>query len=404
MRLLLLSVTLLYSHIIVHGKSKDGWLVLNNGDTLRGQITEQNWSINPSSIEFSVETGKSSIYTTDDLLSFGLANGSRYIKRKTDIDKSEHRSDQVAKKGIKDIVIQTEQVFLKVLIDGHYDLLLLKDKNGKSHFFIESTDYKLKELIVRKIWSSELNQVIVQNLYTAELTNLAMGCDGLSNNTNKIIYKTKELVAFVKKINACKGFGIEYESEVGETIVSISVVGGASSSKIKFESSTISNNLTNGNYPVSVNGYGGLKVNLTFPQNNKRWSLFAETAYKAINTTSKFDYELRVNYLKISMGPQFTFQSTKSKIFLSGALFIGVPLSHKIDGLSSTVVYKTGTKTIDGFRKLEQGVFIGIGSNVTKKIKTEVRFESSSGVSAYLAISSPVKSAYVLLSYQLSNK
>ncbi len=57
---------------------KNGWVVLNNGDTLKGQINYRQWNANPTQIEF--KANKTVTYTVNDLKAFTVSGEDNYQK------------------------------------------------------------------------------------------------------------------------------------------------------------------------------------------------------------------------------------------------------------------------------------------------------------------------------------
>ncbi len=58
---------------------KDGYVILNSGDTLRGQIQEATWSLNPESVIFQT-AGNNREYRVAELKGFGIGNEVTYVR------------------------------------------------------------------------------------------------------------------------------------------------------------------------------------------------------------------------------------------------------------------------------------------------------------------------------------
>ena len=61
---------------IAQGSLQDGWVQLNNGDTLYGKILEKDWNLSPSHIDFYHPDPTK--YGIEDLQSFGITGGDIY--------------------------------------------------------------------------------------------------------------------------------------------------------------------------------------------------------------------------------------------------------------------------------------------------------------------------------------
>jgi hypothetical protein len=408
----LLGCTLISYLTLGQTTDANDFVVLVNGDTIKGKIAGTAWNINPESITFTHQ-GIKSTYTPQTIRQFRTASGAYYVSKIVEIDKTEHRTTAIARASITTVQVETAAVFLEVLLEGHFDLYALR-KNGKNHYFLKSHDGHTSELIQRKLWSNELKQVVTQSLYRDVLASYASSCAKLAGKASKLYFNSTSLVKFVKDLNGCSGQPNTYELKIEKISLAVSLGAGASASKIKFVRGPQSTNYnlvgaTKGTYPMSIDPFASLKVNVIVPKTQKRWSGFVDFAYKSINTTSTANNDLKVYYFKLSVGPQYTWQSSRLKPFVSLGVFQGFPLYYYIENLEesknaqgTTVTQGTllDKKGVGSFRGVEQGYFFTTGLHVAKRVGAEIRLERSNGVSVWPGITSPVVSAYVLFTYQ----
>lgn len=113
---------------------ENGYVVLTNGDTLRGAINNRDWKTNPKSIEFRSASGDLFNYTPAEITRFYLEKSNENFRAVSMIiDKSPTEADHVTEES--HLLSAQETLFLRVLVNG--PIALLHSFDFKDHFYFE---------------------------------------------------------------------------------------------------------------------------------------------------------------------------------------------------------------------------------------------------------------------------
>jgi hypothetical protein len=184
---------------------KDGYVVLKNGDTLRGEIDYRNWEVNPLKIQFQ-RSGTVTNYTPSDLRSFEITDADVYVSKIVTKDmRPVYISAISAGFNIEvsdSIVIDT--VFLRRLVNGaHFWLYQLIDR--KEHYYIQqAANDKIEELVYRSNIDERTGNLAVQNQYKNQLAAFSAGnnfTDVVLGKISKSHYAETDLVQIVRLLN-----------------------------------------------------------------------------------------------------------------------------------------------------------------------------------------------------------
>jgi hypothetical protein len=111
-----------------------GYVIHSSGDTAQGYIKISVWARNPQIIYF-----KKSLkdpfkkYGPQDIRGF-YVNRRKYISAEVDIENSEHITSKLQSGA--DFMLRRVHAFLLTLVQGAKSLYLLKDEEGKEHYYI----------------------------------------------------------------------------------------------------------------------------------------------------------------------------------------------------------------------------------------------------------------------------
>lgn len=112
---------------------RQGYLLLLNGDTIYGQIDNQNYYNNSVECLFKKNNTDSIIrYIPTQLKGYRFKDGKYYISMKIPANNS------------------FENVFLEYLVNGQLNVFFRQDQNGSNHYFISKDTLQIRELINSK--------------------------------------------------------------------------------------------------------------------------------------------------------------------------------------------------------------------------------------------------------------
>lgn len=124
---------------------KDGWVELNNGDTLSGKIDEKEWNINPTKIIFVKTSGQT--YSINELKSFGLNGGDVYRRYVVSRHLVPYREGAVFPED--DQQVDSVTAWLKIIVQGELSLAALY-QTERPYFYVIGKDDSIIELIAGK--------------------------------------------------------------------------------------------------------------------------------------------------------------------------------------------------------------------------------------------------------------
>lgn len=211
-----LTATLLLSFIFITSFSQKniqpGYIVLPSKDTVRGSIDYRNWEKNPTQIRFSPSTSESRTYTISDIEAFGVTGMDYYRKVIVKVDDNPIRIQDVS--TYHDDLVQEQTVFLRILVEGSA-FTLYELENFKTHYFIAKAGGPVEELSYRLIKQENTNNVITYNDFRVQLKKLISTNGNVSYDQSlaidKLNYKEKDLVKFVKQMNGSSSDKISFD-------------------------------------------------------------------------------------------------------------------------------------------------------------------------------------------------
>ncbi|GAB3501596.1 hypothetical protein [Emticicia fontis] len=182
-----------------------GYIILKNQtDTLKGLIDDQDWTVNPTSINFMDFNNREQSYSINKLSSFGVTDKESYLIGKTDLDITPFETNKLIKDRNQIIAKDTLQAFL-VLLKADYSLLYLKDATDKEHFFYKDGQ-KIIELTNHKFLQQRGDKLFEFNnkLYQKQLEMLFNLC-GKKISTNNLTYEILPLTDKFIEFSECIG-------------------------------------------------------------------------------------------------------------------------------------------------------------------------------------------------------
>ena len=200
----LLVCLMIFFSLSAYGQSnlKDGYVVLNSGDTVQGQVEDGNWNVNPEKIVFR-NGGNTKEYTVSELKGFGIKNELRFTRFHFSYQQTatelEHADETF------DGPVVTTDAWLRVLYSGNYSLYEWV-ANKRNYFFYTGPDGDLKELIyrVRLTVSGELQKDEQYKNRLAALTP-AENSEAYQRLVNNTRYTDDDLLTVFTRLNGGAG-------------------------------------------------------------------------------------------------------------------------------------------------------------------------------------------------------
>ena len=379
-----------------------GYYVNNQGQKVTGLVYNEDWSNNPSSFRFKVNSdAKTLTKNLDEVKEFGVDNVSKYIRAQVDIDRS--TDDIETMSTSRNPNFQNEKHFLNVLVQGNATLYKFKDGQLIRYFF-KTNDLIPKQLIYKEYLVSR-RKTAKNNSFHQQLFN-QVNCRNQSiPQITQLDYTSKQLVDYFVKENSCLNASYtNYEANKMKADFNLYLKGGVNFSNLKVTNSFAV--YRNTDFGSSIDPRFGIEAEVILPFNKGKWSLFTELYYEAYsaenyregNSGPPSDYESSIDYESIGLPfavRYYAFLNNKLSLYLNLGVqwhfdFDNEILFGRVSGSEKTITIKAG-----------QTLFLGVGLNLNKRYAAELRYNTSRDLSS---TSGAVASEFSVLTLSLAYK
>ena len=390
---------------------QDGFLILPNNDTLRGQIDYREWNISPRKISFlDKHTGRTTDYTPAELQAF-VVNGETYASFKVRIYPYTYDPILAGSENFSDQPYEKE-VFMYYLTGKRLELYKYVDTTEISYYFTRRRGENAGQLriVTRKVETENKEGFTFDEVYKDQLTVLMADCNAVSGQITRVPYKEAPLRKLFFSYNNCGKDTVDHQTvRTGRSVFFLPIIGFLNS-KVGFSASSRPwQGMMFPSYNTLTGGVGALFI---LPRRRQQQSILADLLYNHFqahsNTTRANDYltdDATLNYNAWNLNLQFRYRFPTGNIrpFLqvgfSNTLITGnKSIRHEHDDIGDTNDYRPFLD--DGFRKYWVGWVAGAGI-MAGRFCIEGRASGGPGISSFSSTSSPVTNLYFLLSYAL---
>lgn len=389
-----------------------GFIIKLDGDTTYGYINDRNWTRNPSQLAFKPNKTAQTINltplaikgfgTSEDLYESGIIAIERNPSASSGINSEDAHFN-----------LKSDTVFLNVLVDGKKSLYRYRDKNGNNFFFIKRDS--LIEYLRYKHYRVQRNGktfIATNQEYLTQLASYLHACpyDSLQLIRKNVRYDEQSLIKlFTAYYHTCADSETHSISKQRK-IADFGVLAGMTLTSINFSGSHGNSYLIDAPFGYSLNGSAGIFLDLLMSRSFKKWSIYNELNVNAYRLNASYrglndvDYQSDLGHTYIKLTNMIRFRQALSRnalLFFNGGITNGVAI-HEVNTLK--LQYTTEPlrerKALDGTRRYEQGLAIGLGG-AYKRISLQLRSERSTGPSAYTNLKSTLTRHYMLIGYTL---
>ena len=401
--LFLLCASALIDRCYAQSNYQPGYVVALNGDTIRGLIEYERWDRNPQKISFKPTSGpKNLTYYPTQIKAFSVS-GEIYEGGIVDVDTSPVKVRDLDSSALPSYV--KDSVFLQSLIGGEKNLLFLKDKTGKVHFFIKDNGSFPPLLYKQYAGRTETSsKVIVENTgYKGMLALYLKDCPGIQQKLANITYTQTALTKLFNYYYECTNSNASYTQQRIDGSFEAGVVVGMAMTKLDFQGPV--KYLTDINYDASTKPTFGIFFDIKLLR-TKGWRVSNDLLYTSFETKAQGDFEdfpdytayssFKYGYLKTHHALQISLLD-QGKLYVAAGFSAAVAIQKESEVL---LVYSTGTITDPEFksRNYEFGYLAGVGFR-GGRWNAEVRFEQTTGISNCLNEGSTVTRCYFFARY-----
>ncbi|NPA45885.1 MAG: hypothetical protein GXO24_01580 [Chlorobi bacterium] len=268
-----------------------GYVIDQNGQTLRVEILNKDWAYTPEKITYRFQ-GKKKVATPGNVKAVGIPNKWKYISATVDVDTVPDLVNRLSKRRNPDWAHKT--IFLKVLVDGKADLFLYKKPN-MNRFFYRIDNGPIKPLIHRRYFvfnekEKIYNKIAVNNDYKQTLYN-AFKCPGMSRKKFEALnYTVEDLKKIFREYNRCKKESYRsFNTYSSPGILNVNVT--ARGDMFRMHIKHAQKNLDNQTASQGMGGGLGVTVEYVLPFAHNMWSLFTEPALRIGHQNLSFEKE-----------------------------------------------------------------------------------------------------------------
>jgi len=400
-----------------------GYITDLNGDTIKGLINYKNWNKNPDIIYFKKETtDPGTSYNPLNIRCFSVLD-EMYISAVVDIETSPVLTAKL--KPDPELHFAKDTTFLQTMIDGQKSIYYLKDRTGKSHFYIRDSTFQL--LIFKRYFKvvNGKNGVAENRNFLGQLTNYLSDCPDIRK---KIVKTEYDKISLEKLFVSCYGSAsynnqknlepesITFQKKTEKPKTKFGLLGGMTSTSIKFES-VIHENLTKSDFQPSQRLTGGVFLDIILPRLQDKWSVCNEMTLTGYLFKGDFlDFEtnerhtmyhstIGFSYLNMNHMVRFTYPVKKFHVFANTGISYGRIIRSK-NFLKKEIKYYSDDiveidEALNYVRPFEQRFNAGIGARLSN-ISCEFRYEIGNGVASTIQLSSTTQRLYFILGYRFN--
>lgn len=374
-----------------------GFVIRNNGDTLKGFIDYRNWRVNPKEINFksTIDSNPTSFIpinikefsVKDEVYSSGIVEVEISPVEESRLDYDPNQK------------IRTDTIFLQTLFRGNKCLYYYMNSNGRENFYISNKNSEPELLIYKKylVKQGTTSLVRTRNDYIGQLKFFFSDNPKIQSKIENASYSKKDMIRLFQEYYKNTSSEIGFKREAEKVHLEIGTMAGLSMTKLKFNSSDPAfDYLENTDFKLSTNFTGGLLFDLIIPRNRGKFSINNELLFSMYKTSGQYEYldindthkkltsEFNYSYLKINNLLRYRFLFKNISVFLNGGISSGIRIGEKMHVKKEFTTSWSGTTVYEGSpfiqtEKFELGFIAGAGVKF-KNISLEARMEKGDGM------------------------
>ena len=374
-------------------KYEKGFIIGLQDDTIFGLIKNYDRVKNPSTVSFKeTKNSKVKTYKPEDIKKFRVGPD-LYLSARINLSVLSGKTDTADNESLK------VWVFLLAMVEGTKSLYYYTDRSLTGHYFItQNKDFTI--LNYSEYVSNETEQKIVKRdqRFKGQLMLYLQECPSIKEYIDDMSYNEKDLIKLFRDYYTCTS-DMTYSRTKNKLHVEIGPLGGVGLTNVTFKHAALYHSITpvaNADYQSSyLPVYGGF-LELVFPKNHQKWSVFFEGLYSPLHITGEYinqgsypqnhtDYhiDIAVDQALLSAAVRYKINIGILKVFFDVGITYGLTLSSKTT--LNAVQYYLGTvyeypeAEAIGIKDSEESAFAGAGIKLTR-LSFEVRYKIGDGI------------------------
>lgn len=357
---------------------KEGLVVNNYGDTIRGWIDYRQWEKNPTLIRFRTsESSSGTGYTINDLKYFEITGHDRYIHAVITKDMRPVELHLLDRNTSDSMV--TDTVFLRELLRGELSLYLFVD--FKPHFYTKKADGSYEELQYKLELSGDESRLSTKFIFRDQLKQKidpSRSDEQVNNLLKRIRYLEKDLVRVTKMINELNGDIINYIVPKPKNRASWFAGAGIAYSNLSV--SGTQNNLSNLDYAANIGPVIRAGVDLGILRNMQRlkarfelrWSTHSYEGNSKRGAADSTHFELKLKSITPSASILYDFIHLPEHRIYAGLSFLYNISSYPINRVVKRYGSSSTVRELDPYAMEKGWMSIELRAGYTIKTKFEI--------------------------------
>ncbi|WP_439130582.1 tRNA modification GTPase [Polaribacter sp.] len=352
-----------------------GYYIDNSNQKFECFIKNEGWKYNPSEFEykFSKESEKEQSVDLKNAKEFSIYGKYKFIRKAVKIDQSSTELNELSYE--RNPILQEQEIFLKVLIEGKASLYSYRDK-----YFYSINNAKIEQLIFKEYYNKD-KQVLKNNDYKRQVLKDLQCAPITTEKLEKLDYLKSELVDLFIAYNKCKNENFEnFTKKQKRDLFNLNFRPGLNYSSISLERLNL--NRTDINFDPKIGFRFGVELEFITSVFKNKWALIFEPTYQHFKTEttaqtyfgSSFEGEnVKIDYTTIELPigiRHYLFLNKKSKFFINASFVININNNSIIDF----------EKRQDLDIETSNNLVFGIGYKNNDKYSLEFRYHFPRGI------------------------
>ena len=358
---------------------RNGYIIKNTGDTVRGFVHDKEWSVSPSVIEFQEDkNGPIKEIRTSEIKAFYSNRPAFYESHTIKYDGDKWTTGKSYPQTREPSVWIEATLFLETLVKSSgMSLYTLDDQNGRKHFFYSIKNSVPLELVSRQYLGmiDGTQKVVTSEQWKQQLINATAACPSLKAKILDAEYGKSQMKRLIESYNVCT-------NERNLPLVNKSIKPQRRkplfgiTPQIYLNSTEVFSAVTSFN---EINFAGGVTFEVFIKKRPNRLSIYNELKYKSIvqegqNLQGPTKVDFKLKSVRLINMIRFSYPKKTNTVFwnvgLTNGLRIEGEAKNQINGYDLLKGYKSGFEL---GAVLGGGTTLMISSNLRSSI--ELRYE-----------------------------
>jgi hypothetical protein len=300
---------------------EQGYITSNEGVRTECLVKNRKWVKTPQEVVYKLsENAEIMTATPGQIAGFGVGSV-RFVAAEVDFDDSPM---DFAKIGYdKHPVWVKRTLFVQVLVHGKASLYLFTEGDGDRFFLSTENDNSIRQLVNKPFYKSSMD-VYYNDLFRARLL-AEVSCEASKIKSEDVSYTRSSLRNYFRRYNECMGEHVDTIVEKKKKFeFHFSITPGTDFTMFRAESYTVNTDFKN-----ETSWRYGAELEVVFPFNARKWSLFIEPTYQSYQTTDPFPATIKS--VEFPIGARHYFYATNTiRAFINCAGVVDYPLETRV--------------------------------------------------------------------------